>query len=133
MAEIEPSTRTDQKALKRKCLARDGYHCIATGKFDVLSLRNGLYSRTAEERGGFTQCCHILPFALRNFNEENAMEVRIYSLADYLDYSRLTPAYILILKNRLERKRLYGGLFIDTSHHFREKLIPPVSIRKRML
>ncbi|KAK3936961.1 hypothetical protein QBC46DRAFT_268572 [Diplogelasinospora grovesii] len=75
MSEKERLTRNDQEALKQKCLRRDGYHCLITQKFDAASCTDGLYQRKPGELGGFTQCCHILPFALRKFNEENSMEV----------------------------------------------------------
>ncbi|KAL7625683.1 hypothetical protein AAE478_004904 [Parahypoxylon ruwenzoriense] len=66
--------RDDQAAFKKKYLRRDGYCCLLSGKFDIPSRREELYHRNPGEIGTFTQCCHILPFALRKFNEENAME-----------------------------------------------------------
>jgi hypothetical protein len=75
MAAIEPSKRTGQAALKRKYLKRDGYHCTIFDKFDATSFQEKLYSGKEGESGGYTEYCHILPFALGNFNVENAMEV----------------------------------------------------------
>ncbi|PNP50510.1 hypothetical protein THARTR1_08892 [Trichoderma harzianum] len=70
MTEIEPSSRNEQTALKRRCLARDNYRCIATGMSD--------HSRLPPQGGTVsTECAHILPFALRTFNPDSAQEVEV--------------------------------------------------------
>jgi len=87
MSTIEPSFRKDQASLKADCLRRDGRRCVISGKERVR-----------------TRCAHILPFALRNFNEQNAQEVRDHSMNDILNTNYIR------LRTRLQS----GGLSIDT-------------------
>ncbi|KAK3940786.1 hypothetical protein QBC46DRAFT_312764 [Diplogelasinospora grovesii] len=72
MSKIEPSFRKDQASLKADCLRREGYRCALTNKVDRNTKNQALLGAGA--RTVLTQCAHILPFALRNFNEQNAQE-----------------------------------------------------------
>jgi hypothetical protein len=73
MVSIEPSQR-EQMKLKQDCLSRDGYRCVYTGDFD----RNSVMAKAiAMPEGGeyaSTECAHIIPFALGNFDSTNSIE-----------------------------------------------------------
>ncbi|OAA55875.1 hypothetical protein SPI_08082 [Niveomyces insectorum RCEF 264] len=71
MSTIQASFRRNQGRLKAACLQRDGYRCAITGKVDAHWTHK--VPQTGR-KGSRTQCAHILPFALRNFDEENACE-----------------------------------------------------------
>lgn len=84
-SEIEASIRKDQKDLKAQCLIRDGDRCQITKAFDETSLsKKPEVAALAGELGSMedaTECCHILPFYLGSFNEENIAAVgNIYLL-----------------------------------------------------
>ncbi len=68
MSTIEASFRTEQAQLKADCLRRDGYRCTLTGKVD-----GGSRDKVPGYIGTMliTHCAHILPFALRKFDERN--------------------------------------------------------------
>ncbi|KAK1770066.1 hypothetical protein QBC33DRAFT_617379, partial [Phialemonium atrogriseum] len=71
MATIEPSSINDQGQLTVDCLRREGYRCAVCGRVD------GVWrSKVPECTVGMvrTQCAHILPFALGNFDEQSAQE-----------------------------------------------------------
>lgn len=74
MSEITSSTRSPQVALRRDCLRRDGYRCVYTGLLDLSSVSSGLVDQRG--RVTVTECAHILPFALGEFNEQNAHDTR---------------------------------------------------------
>ncbi|KAK3341943.1 hypothetical protein B0T25DRAFT_466478 [Lasiosphaeria hispida] len=76
---IEPSQR-DQTKLKRQSLRRDGYQCIYTGVFDRRSVKEEKVTLPQEARFGHTECAHIIPFALGNFNDKDALETENKSL-----------------------------------------------------
>lgn len=63
---MEPSTRTEQDALKRCCLERDGHRCVVTHTYDLKSIRDGRIINPPGARA-HTQCSHIIPFHLRSF------------------------------------------------------------------
>jgi hypothetical protein len=71
---IEASSRKDQARLKAECLRRDGYRCALSGSVDGKS-RNKVPSAELSDIVK-TQCAHILPFALRDFDDDQAQEVR---------------------------------------------------------
>ncbi|KAL7627193.1 hypothetical protein AAE478_003969 [Parahypoxylon ruwenzoriense] len=70
---VEASFRKDQGLLKADCLRREGYRCALTGWVDGKS-RNKVPGSEGEMV--ITQCAHILPFALRNFDEQSAQETQ---------------------------------------------------------
>ncbi|KEZ42040.1 hypothetical protein SAPIO_CDS6451 [Scedosporium apiospermum] len=74
MTEIESSPRNDQQKLKTDCLRRDGFRCVISGLYDRQSIRDHLVTPPAGNPSGGTECAHILPFALRKFNERNAQQ-----------------------------------------------------------
>ncbi|KAK3347063.1 hypothetical protein B0T25DRAFT_584124 [Lasiosphaeria hispida] len=74
VAFIEPSSRRDQARLKRQCLRREGYQCIYTGCFDHRSVTNEEATLPQKAKCGSTECAHIIPFALGNFNEKDSLE-----------------------------------------------------------
>ncbi|KAK0718649.1 hypothetical protein B0T26DRAFT_831204 [Lasiosphaeria miniovina] len=73
IATIEPSSRNDQRVLKADCLRRDGHRCALTGRVDGKSR-----GKVPGAAGWMvkTQCAHILPFALRNFDTQSAQEIK---------------------------------------------------------
>ena len=76
MTQIEGSSRTGQKSLKEECLRRDGNRCVVSGAIDSEAFANmppGERKGTGKVR---TQCAHILPFALRKFEEKNATQTK---------------------------------------------------------
>ncbi|KAL7789845.1 hypothetical protein V8C37DRAFT_385905 [Trichoderma ceciliae] len=73
--DIEPSQR-DQKKLKKYCLKRDGFRCSISGHYDRSSILEGKVVLPRDKRSTETQCAHILPFALSDFNEHAATETR---------------------------------------------------------
>lgn len=73
--EIEPSKR-NQTRLKQDCLQRDGFRCSISGHYDWSSLEEGKVALPADGRLTITQCAHILPFALSDFDERVATETR---------------------------------------------------------
>ncbi|KAL7963931.1 hypothetical protein V8C34DRAFT_266974 [Trichoderma compactum] len=73
--EIEPSVR-DQTRLKTNCLKRDGFCCSISGFYDRPSVSDGNVILPAGKRTTRTQCAHIFPFALSDFNENSAAETR---------------------------------------------------------
>ncbi|KAI3534466.1 hypothetical protein CSPX01_12083 [Colletotrichum filicis] len=67
-ASVQPSDRNQQPTLKSICLKRDGYRCAYTHVYDITNARGG---RVVPPVGAFTsntQLCHILPLALRRFD-----------------------------------------------------------------
>ncbi|KAK3356781.1 hypothetical protein B0T25DRAFT_589270 [Lasiosphaeria hispida] len=75
VAFIEPSRR-DQTELKRQCLRRDGYQCIYTGWFDRRSVEKKSVTLPQEARCADTECAHIIPFALGNFDDKDSHETK---------------------------------------------------------
>jgi len=76
MTKIEGSSRTGQKSLKEECLRRDGNRCVISGLIDSEAYANippGERKGTGKTK---TQCSHILPFALRKFEEKNATQIK---------------------------------------------------------
>lgn len=77
MALLDSSSRIRQSLLKTLCLRRDGYRCAISRAPDV---RSHLLGRVVYEKGGLepcaTECAHIIPFGLRNIDEDDAREVR---------------------------------------------------------
>jgi len=70
MGEITPSSRGDQRMLKDKCLTRDGDQCVITHWDDRTKVPSGPNRHRTS-----TQAAHILPFALRSFDERLAVDV----------------------------------------------------------
>ena len=79
MTEIESSTRNDQKWLKTECLKRDGHKCQVSGFYDKTSVMRYSELRQEVERTNslalHTECCHIVPFYLGSFEEDNLKAV----------------------------------------------------------
>jgi hypothetical protein len=75
MTWIELATRDEQKKLREDCLKRDGQRCVVTG----LVNRAEFMAMPESSRVGLladdVDCAHILPFALRKFDENDAQEV----------------------------------------------------------
>lgn len=90
---IHPSSRDDQVDLKKKCLARDGFRCVLSGRYDGEELKKRhIHSTTQEEttmRMCLSECAHILPFALRKFDKDNKNEVSLIYRWAYLQPSSL--------------------------------------------
>ncbi|KAM0256666.1 hypothetical protein ACHAQJ_004820 [Trichoderma viride] len=74
MHQIESSDRLGQGKLKKECLVRDGFRCTVSGLYDRNSMIDGKFTLPNGGRVAETQCAHILPFALRNFDGKNARE-----------------------------------------------------------
>ncbi|SPN97550.1 uncharacterized protein DNG_01061 [Cephalotrichum gorgonifer] len=72
---IEPSTRNDQGSLKSRCLRRDGFRCLITGVYDKDSVDKRLINLPEGGVTTFTNCAHILPFSLRDFERERSREM----------------------------------------------------------
>ncbi|KAK0724558.1 hypothetical protein B0H67DRAFT_550296 [Lasiosphaeris hirsuta] len=97
MTQIEGSTRNPgQKSLKEECLRRDGNRCVVSGAIDSAAYAN----MPPGEREGAgktkTQCSHILPFALRKFEEKNATHTKNKATIWWVLYQ-----YFLVLKNKI--------------------------------
>jgi hypothetical protein len=75
MTRIEPSSRKDQRKLKDTCLDRDDNRCVITGAFDRTWAER--HDNEAPEGPGrvATECAHMLPFSLGNFDRSKAAEV----------------------------------------------------------
>lgn len=74
MALIESSTRGDQAALKKLCLRRDGSCCVISNHADKREVNYGHLDQGDRDVVS-TQCAHIIPFALRECEDESALEV----------------------------------------------------------
>ncbi|KAI2626518.1 hypothetical protein GGR54DRAFT_637090 [Hypoxylon sp. NC1633] len=66
---IKPSFRDEQASLKADCLRREDYRCALSRVLD-----ENTENHPAAERMAKTHCAHILPFALRHFDDQNAPE-----------------------------------------------------------
>ena len=75
MTLIEPTSRAEQRKLKSDCLKRDGYRCIVTEHWDWTWAKDHRSQIPKGEEVEYTECAHILPFALGDFNEERSQEV----------------------------------------------------------
>ncbi|KAL7781851.1 hypothetical protein V8C37DRAFT_413943 [Trichoderma ceciliae] len=74
MTEIQPSSRNDQANLKKICFGRDNHRCVVTRFIDQKQKKTLPSHISRNEKGIKTECAHILPFALRKFNENSAKE-----------------------------------------------------------
>ena len=66
------ATRQSQLELKRASLDRDRGKCVVTGLLDT--------SRTEdpdEQECASTECCHVIPFSMGSFQEEEVRSVGI--------------------------------------------------------
>jgi len=129
MTEIESSSRNDQQKLKTDCLRRDGFRCVISGLYDRQSIRDHLVTPPAGNPSGGTECAHILPFALRKFNERNSQQVLISLLAH-------SPTVFILshFPDTFGRQRMpppFGGDCIAISHllEIRSMLDPSTSPR----
>ncbi|KAH0525236.1 hypothetical protein TsFJ059_007628 [Trichoderma semiorbis] len=114
MTEIEPSVR-NQTRLKRDCLKRDGFRCSISGYHDRSSVRNGSVILPAGKRATVTQCAHILPFALSDFDERSVAEARNKAIV-WTALHRYFPA----LRGKINTNSVnqYGNVMImDNSIH----------------
>ena len=75
---ILSSSRSGQPALKRACLERDQYCCVATGLLDLQSGEDFPDLVGPDTVTTFTECAHILPFALGDFNPNDGRQVRLF-------------------------------------------------------
>lgn len=62
----ESGSRKDQTLLKKLCLERDDYRCMATGIID-----NDAGTRETFGPKAPTNLCHIIPFSLGKWNKSN--------------------------------------------------------------
>ncbi|KAK4145808.1 uncharacterized protein C8A04DRAFT_10219 [Dichotomopilus funicola] len=95
MTQIEGSSRTGQRSLKKECLSRDANRCVISGLID----EEAFSSMSPEKRKGTsvtTECAHILPFALSNLDGRNATQTKNRSTVWWALY-RYFPA----LKNKI--------------------------------
>ncbi|KAK0730226.1 hypothetical protein B0H67DRAFT_477314 [Lasiosphaeris hirsuta] len=76
MATIESSSRNEQSQLRRDCLKRDDHRCVVGGIVDRKHFFKLSPAIRQGRRHGEVHASHILPFALSEFNENNALEVR---------------------------------------------------------
>ena len=82
MDTIEPSLINDQQVLKLRCLQRDGYRCVVSSRVDG-KYQGKVPGATTGPRCR-TECAHILPFALKNFDLQNAQQVSVALVARIL-------------------------------------------------
>lgn len=66
---IQPVDRSPQKQLRRRCLERDGYKCVATGQYS----RGHPHPPNALTT--LLEAAHIIPFALGAFDEDVPAQV----------------------------------------------------------
>jgi hypothetical protein len=115
MAEIESSSRADQKKLKGECLRRDGFRCVFSGFYDLNSAEKKRVDAPPGSIAVKTECAHILPFALRKFDENNALETRNKAII-WLSLHRYFPA----LKGKIDASTINQPqnaiTFIDMVH-----------------
>ncbi|KAK3359158.1 hypothetical protein B0T25DRAFT_564196 [Lasiosphaeria hispida] len=76
MATIESFSSNEQSQLRQDCLKRDGHRCVISGIIDRKHFFKLPPASRQGRRHGEVQAAHILPFALSEFNENNALEVR---------------------------------------------------------
>lgn len=75
MVGILPSSRNDQQKLRKDCMRRDDHRCIISGIIDPDHYFNLPPNDRKGRRHSPLECAHILPFALGEFNGENALQV----------------------------------------------------------
>ena len=75
---ILSSSRSGQPALKKACLERDQYCCVATGFLDTQSAEDFPDLLGPDSVTDITHCAHILPFALGNFNPNDGRQVHLF-------------------------------------------------------
>lgn len=75
MVEILPSSRNEQKKLRKDCMRRDNHQCIISGVIDPDHFSTLPPNDRKGRRHSPLECAHILPFALREFNGSNALQV----------------------------------------------------------
>ncbi|KAL1969865.1 hypothetical protein VTN77DRAFT_7374 [Rasamsonia byssochlamydoides] len=63
---IQPSSRKDQKSLKKMCLERDNFRCMVTGFWDRAA-RGIVSEETMGDRILDTELAHIIPFSLGKY------------------------------------------------------------------
>ncbi|KAJ5575562.1 hypothetical protein N7535_002488 [Penicillium sp. DV-2018c] len=66
---IEPITRSTQSRLRRNCLERDGYKCVATGRY------SGSHAHPKNAPTAYLEAAHIIPFALGSFQSNDSEAV----------------------------------------------------------
>src|SRR5690554_4467131 len=86
MGLIETSSRSDQSALKRACLRRDESRCVLTGHVDIHEVEENRVDQ-AGRAPVESQCAHIIPFGLRNLEDESAAEVSLRTIS-YIEYKQ---------------------------------------------
>ncbi|KAL7944799.1 hypothetical protein V8C42DRAFT_325949 [Trichoderma barbatum] len=115
MTEIEPSQR-EQGKIKRECLKREGFRCSISGHYDTSSVNEGKVILPPAERATATQCAHILPFALREFDANSALETKNKAII-WWSLHRYFPE----LRGKIDAGSInqHGNLItIDNSIHF---------------
>lgn len=66
---IEPITRGTQSQLQHHCLERDGYKCVATGRY------SGNHAHPHNAPTTYLEAAHIIPFALGSFQPNDRQAV----------------------------------------------------------
>ncbi|EER42727.1 conserved hypothetical protein [Histoplasma capsulatum H143] len=101
----ESGSRKDQTLLKKLCLERDDYRCMATGIID-----NDAGTRETFGPKAPTNLCHIIPFSLGKWNKSNDAHARrtAYCLTSPLPASQGGPN-----GPRLVTFERHGGTTID--------------------
>lgn len=67
---VEPSSRNEQRWLRRVCLERDGNRCVLTGLMDDKA------APTGDDMVIVTECAHIIPFSLGHWQSESQQHVK---------------------------------------------------------
>ncbi|KZL85526.1 hypothetical protein CI238_04621 [Colletotrichum incanum] len=73
-ADAQPSDRSRQQYLKAECLKRDGFRCAFSHVIDRSSAQKGLVVPPAGMAVSRTQLSHILPLALKKFDNTSQRE-----------------------------------------------------------
>ncbi|TQN64906.1 hypothetical protein CSHISOI_10510, partial [Colletotrichum shisoi] len=82
-AQITPSTRDNRGTLKKDCLRRDGFRCAYSHYVDRDSALDGLVVPPVGVPVAATHLSHILPLALRKFDDAKPAEKEAIALIWY--------------------------------------------------
>ncbi len=105
MAMIESSSRNEQSDLKEDCLRRDHYRCVYSHRWDRKSMQNRKVfpnNKPTFDETTATEAVHILPFGLRDFDEENLQQAR-YNFTTLYHFEFITK----LCNNNIGRNQSY--------------------------